>query len=100
MGAIRQQEKLLQSGPTYFRGMNKVKALERFCVTGEVPGDPVVKELLKYRLLDIVAFVYGAGSETNTKERTVIPFLDKIVCPFLSIADSLNVSLSGTSNYG
>ena len=102
MGAIRQQEKLLQSGPTHFPGMDKVKVFQMFCITGEVPGNPVVKELLKYWLLDIVTFVYGAGSETNTKERMVIPFLEKIVHAFLSItlADYLNVSLLGPSNYG
>jgi hypothetical protein len=86
LGVIHQQEKLLQSGPTYyFPRMDKVKAFQTFCITSEAPGDVVVKELLKYRLCNIVTFVYGVGSETNTKQRTVIPFLETIVCPFLSI---------------
>jgi len=53
--------------------------LQTFCASGDVPGDPVVKEILKYRLLDIIAFIHDVASESNTKERKVVPFIEKIV---------------------
>jgi hypothetical protein len=85
LGAIREQENLRQSGSTYFLGMEKLALLQRFCVTGHSPekqADILVKELLKYRLLDIVALVYGMASESNSEERGKVPFVDKIVHHF------------------
>ena len=58
--------------------------LQTFCLTGVMPAkedETVVKELLKYRLLDIAAFVYGVGSECSTVvERGKVPLVDKMVC--------------------
>ena len=41
--------------------------------------DTLVKELLKYRLLDIVALVNGTASERKTRERETVPFVDRLV---------------------
>jgi hypothetical protein len=96
---------LRQSGSTYFPGMERLTLLQRFCATGDFPekqADILVKELLKYRLLDIVALVYDMASESNSKERGEVPFVDKIVHRFFSVTllAGLKLYLSGPCNYG
>ena len=105
LGVIREQEKLCQSGSTYFTGMEKLMVLQRFCLTGNFPekqADILVKEFLKYSLLDVVAFVFGTASESNAKERGERPFVDKIVHLFFSemLFACLKIYLSGPCNYG
>ena len=85
LGVIHEQENLCRSGSTYFSGMENLKILQTFCLTGNIPGDALVKELLKYRLLDIVAFVFDTASESSIREKGVVPFIDKIVRLFLSV---------------
>ena len=82
LNAIRKQEHLLHCSSTYFSGMERVKVLQTFCLTGTVSEnqmDTFVKELLKYRLLDIVAFVRGAAPERTTIERGTVPLAEKLV---------------------
>ena len=65
-----------------FPGMMKLKVLQNFCLASIVPPnevDMLVKELLKYQLLDIAAFIYGTASEHCTNERGIVPFIDKMV---------------------
>ena len=102
---IREQERLRKSGSTYFTGMEKLTLLQRFCTTGDFPekqADLLVKELLKYRLLDIVALVCDMASESNSEERGEVPFIDKIVHLFFSVTllVGLKLYLSGPCNYG
>jgi hypothetical protein len=87
LGVIREQEKLCQSGSTYFAGMEKLMVLRRFCLAGDFPekqADILVKEFLKYGLLDAVAFIFDTASESNSIERGEVPFVDKIVRIFFS----------------
>jgi hypothetical protein len=102
---IREQENLRQSGSTCFTGMEKLTLLQRFCATGGFPGkhaNTLVKELLKYRLLDIVALVYDVAMESNSKERGEVPFIDKIVHRFFSVTllAGLKLYFSGPCNHG
>lgn len=87
MAAIRQQEEnACSSSSTYSPWSEKLKLLQVFCSMGAVlPNqiDPLVKELMKYRLLDIFAFVHGTASETNTKAKGIVPFTDKLVRLFI-----------------
>jgi len=63
--------------------------LASFCKTGIKPTadssytpaqrDAWVKELLGYRLLDIMAQVYGIGVEERTKEKSLTPLNPKLV---------------------
>jgi hypothetical protein len=74
------ENKLHQS--TYFPGIEKLNILRTFCLHGAVPEEKteaLVKELVKYRLLDIAALVHGTASERNIKERGTVPFLEKLV---------------------
>jgi hypothetical protein len=82
LSVIREQEQLYHSESAYFPGMAKMRLLHTFCLTGAVPPnevDTLVKELVKYRLLDVVAFFCGTASESRKKERGIVPFVDKMV---------------------
>jgi hypothetical protein len=85
--------------------MEKLTVLRRFCLTGdfsEKQANILVKELLKYSLLDAVAFVFDTASESNSIERGEVPFVDKIVRLFFSVTllACLKMYLSGPCNYG
>ena len=78
---ICEDEKKLHES-VYFPGVEKLNILHSFCLTGTVPEhkvDTFVKELAKYRVLDIVALVTGTACERKTKERGRLPFVDKLV---------------------
>ena len=82
MGVICEQEQLNHSESVYFLGMTKMRLLHTFCLTSAVPPnevDTLVKELVKYQLLDVVAFVCGTASESTKKEQGIVPFVDKMV---------------------
>jgi hypothetical protein len=102
---VREQEKLCQSGSTYTTGMEKLMVLRRFCLTGDFPekqADILVKEFLKYGLLDAAALVFDTASESNSIERGEVPFVVKIVGLFFSVKllACLKIYLSGPCNYG
>ena len=66
----------------YFLGIEKLNILHSFCLTGTVPENKtntLVKELVKYRPLDIVALVNGTASERKMKERGRLPLVNKLV---------------------
>jgi hypothetical protein len=63
-----------------------LQVLASFCRTGERPTaksssqqDAWVKELLGYRLLDVMAQVHGVGVEEGTKEKSLTPLNSKLV---------------------
>jgi hypothetical protein len=80
-GIIHEGKDLCHTRSTIcFPGMTKV--LQNFCLAGIVPLNEVntlVKELLKYWLLDIAVFIYGMASECHTNERGIVPFINKMV---------------------
>jgi hypothetical protein len=85
--------------------MEKSMVLRRFCLTGDFPekkADILVKELLKYCLLDAVAFVFDTALERNSKEREEVPFVDKIVRLFFSVTllACIKIYLPGPCDYG
>jgi hypothetical protein len=91
LGLVCKQEKDLHN-KIYFPTIEKLQLLHSFCHTGVVPQDDTdtfVKEVLKYRLLDIVAFVHGIASEGKTKEKGTVRFVDKLVCLLISASPSL-----------
>jgi hypothetical protein len=76
------EESLHQSIQRRPPAIEKLRLLHSFCLTGDVPQtnvDTFVKDLLTYRLLDIVAYVHGMASEDNMKEKGSLPFIDKLV---------------------
>jgi hypothetical protein len=81
LALIRGQESSLYES-VYFPGFDNLELLRSFCLTGEMPlkkFDGLVKELLKYRLLDVFAHVYEKSPEVNTIGRQSLPLLDKLV---------------------
>ena len=80
---ICEQEKSLYES-TYFPGVEKLRHLRSFCLTGNAPPNIIAKELLKYRVLDIIALVHGKASEISTKGKGSMPLIDKLVCLVLS----------------
>jgi hypothetical protein len=82
----QQEEEMCSSKSVYFPQFEKLKLLQAFCSMGTVPPnqiDALVKELMKYRLLDIFAFVHGMALETKTKAKGIVPFTDKLVRLFM-----------------
>lgn len=81
------------------RHIENLKPLCSFCLNGIVPRnkiDVLVKELLKYRLLDIVALVLGKADEISTKGKGTIPFVDKLVRLLYSPASILLHAINST----
>jgi hypothetical protein len=60
-----------------------LEVLASFCHTGERPSmklqDPWVKELLGYRLLDVMAQFHGIGIEEGNKDKSLTPLTSKLV---------------------
>jgi hypothetical protein len=78
---IRGQESSLCKS-TYCLGIESLKLINSSCLTSDVPQnkmDTVVKELLKYRLLDVAALIYDKAPNISTIGKGPIPFVEKLV---------------------
>jgi hypothetical protein len=65
--------------------MQKVELLHSFCTNGVIPNesDGLIKELLKYRVLDSFALVYNTSPKNTTRKKEAVPFVDKFVRLFM-----------------
>lgn len=84
LSLIKEQERRFQLS-VHFEGMQKVELLHSFCISGFIPneGDTLIKELLKYRILDNFAHVYHISPKNTTRKKEAVPFVDKFVRPLM-----------------